>query len=225
MRSVAPFSIPLIDISRRVFATIPTGITGLDERIGGLPRGAITEVFGLPSSGRTSVALSMLAAMTGRDEACALVDGGDAFDPESGACAGIDLRRLLWIRCRNLDQAMRSTDLLLQGGGFGMVAMDLGGLPREAVRRVPLAAWFRLQRVIEKTPGVLLVLGHESVAKSAAALVLHVQAARTDWGNLSIPRPSHSILLTSTHLTIEIARARSSQNSHFLHHVRRYSCS
>src|SRR4051812_38316193 len=160
------------DLERRVFESVPTGIAPLDALTGGLSRGSITEIFGPPSSGRTSAMVSILAEATVQGEVCALVDGNDAFDPQSGAIVGLDLKRLLWIRCHKLDQVMKSTDLLLQGGGFGRVVMDLADLPLSQLRGVSLASWFRFQRVIEKTPTVLVVLSPESMVKSAAALVL-----------------------------------------------------
>src|SRR5262245_35180269 len=112
---------PFTDIDRRVFETVPTGIASLDALTGGLPRGAITEIVGPASSGRTSTMISILAEAIARDEVCALVDGNDAFDPKSAASAGVELNRLLWVRCHKLDQVLKSTDLLLQGGGFGRV--------------------------------------------------------------------------------------------------------
>jgi recombination protein RecA len=80
-------------------ATVPSGIAEIDALTGGLPRGALTEIFGPASSGRTSMILSALAAATRRQEVCALVDAGDSLHPESAAAAGLDLQRLLWIRC------------------------------------------------------------------------------------------------------------------------------
>jgi recombination protein RecA len=80
-------------------AMVPFGIDGLDALTGGVPRGALTELFGPASSGRTSVMLSLMASVTRRQEVCALIDVTDSFDPASGAAAGIDLRRLLWVRC------------------------------------------------------------------------------------------------------------------------------
>lgn len=79
----------------------PTGIAPLDALtgMGGLPRSALTEICGPASSGRTSVLLSLLAQATTRQEACALIDASDAFHPESAAAAGVDLGRLLWVRC------------------------------------------------------------------------------------------------------------------------------
>ena len=120
---------PFTDLDRRVFENVPTGIATLDTLTGGIPRGAITEICGPPSSGRTSAMVSILAEANAQDEVCALVDGNNAFDPISAAAAGIDLTRLLWVRCRKLDEVLKSTDLLLQGGGFGRVVMDLTDLP------------------------------------------------------------------------------------------------
>ena len=80
-------------------ATVPSGISEIDALAGGLPRGALTEIFGPASCGRTALLLAALAAATRRQEVCALVDAGDSLHPESAAAAGIDLQRLLWIRC------------------------------------------------------------------------------------------------------------------------------
>src|ERR1700694_2238207 len=81
------------------FETLTTELAEVDALSYGLPRGAITEITGATSSGRTSVLLSVLAQATRGDEACALIDMGDRFDPASAAYAGVGLNRLLWIRC------------------------------------------------------------------------------------------------------------------------------
>jgi len=141
---------------------------------------------------------SILAEAAARDEVCALVDGNDAFDPKSAAAAGVELSRLLWVRCRKLDQVLKATDLLLQGGGFGRVVMDLTDLPPSHVRSISLASWFRFQRTIERTPTVLLVMSPESVVKSAASLVLKMEMQETDW----------STLLNTVNFNIEIVRSR-----------------
>jgi hypothetical protein len=92
-------------------ATVPSGIAEIDALTGGLPRGALTEIFGPASSGRTSMMLSALAEATRRQEVCALVDAGDSLHPECAAAAGMDLQRLLWIRCgENLPQRQRDTE-------------------------------------------------------------------------------------------------------------------
>src|SRR5499433_3119413 len=107
-------SLPFTDLDRRVFESVPTGIAALDALTGGLPRGAITEIFGPPSSGRTSAMVSILTEAIACDEVCALVDGNDTFDPKSAAAAGLELNQLLWVRCHKFDEVLKSTDLLLQ---------------------------------------------------------------------------------------------------------------
>ena len=132
--------------------------------------------------------------------------------PKSGAAAGLDLKRLLWVRCRKLDQVLKSTDLLLQGGGFGRVVMDLTDLSQSHLRSIPLTSWFRFQRTIEKTPTVLVVMSPESMVKSAAALVLRMETRGAKW----------STLLNEVNLDIEIVRSRRSRplNSYVRVHLR-----
>jgi hypothetical protein len=80
---------------------VSSGIPALDTLTGGLPRGCLTEICGPASSGRTSLLLAALAAATCRGEFCVLVDASDSLDPHSAAAAGVDLDRLLWIRCND----------------------------------------------------------------------------------------------------------------------------
>jgi hypothetical protein len=188
--------------------TVPIGITELDALTGGLPRGALSEITGPISSGRTGMMISALAAATQRQEVCALVDAGDSFDPASAKAAGVVLDRLLWIRCserellvtsdfarnarpqrkalRRLEQVLKVTDLLLQSGGFGMVVLDMGDIPAESTRRVPLTSWFRFRRTVEPTSTVLLLVEQEACAKTCASLVVQLQR-RTVCGRSAIP--------------------------------------
>ena len=77
---------------------------------------------------------------------------------------------------RGLDQALRAADLILQGGGFGVVVLDLGSLPPEVVWRVPLATWFRFRAAAERTRASLLLLTQHACARSSAELVLEMAA-------------------------------------------------
>jgi hypothetical protein len=206
-------SSPFTDIEKRVLESVPTGIVQLDALTAGLPRGAISEFFGPVSSGRTSAMISILAEATAQDEVCALVDGNDAFDPASAAAAGVELTRLLWVRCHKLEQVLKATDLLLQGGGFGRVVMDLSDLPLPQIRSIPLASWFRFQRTIEKTPTALVVMSSESVVKSAAALVLRMEIQTADW----------STLLNGFNSNIEIVRSRRARSLKSYVHVHLHS--
>jgi len=282
----------------------PSGVTELDAVLGGgFPRGSLVELCGPASSGRTSLAFSLLAQATERQEACAFVDVSDSLDPISLAAAGVELPRLLWIRCgetadrgpnlktsayfapaaketsktsglnsaskksmpvhgwrhprelmrgvdkaipslvgkqaafaesaqlhvvarcageqverdrelprrgfrpprslpalresnpppavrsvdrntkpwKRLEQALKTTDLLLHGGGWGVVVFDLGGISWVDARRIELSTWFRFRRAIENTPTILLLLGEESCAKSCASLVLRCQRRADIW--------------------------------------------
>src|SRR5205085_2316928 len=77
---------------------VPSGVAEIDGSIGGLPRGALTEIHGPASSGRTSLLLSIVAEATAREEVCALVDAEDCLNPLSDAASGVRLSRMLWIR-------------------------------------------------------------------------------------------------------------------------------
>jgi recombination protein RecA len=166
---------------RNSFDLISTGLPHLDTLLGGLPRGAITELCGPPCSGRTSLLFSALASRTSEGEVCALVDARDSFDPLNAASAGIALHKLLWIRCQNIDQALQATDLLIQAGGFGIVAVDLCAVPDKTVRQVPLNAWFRFRRAVEDTPTILLLLEQQPSAKTCASLVLQLETKQAQW--------------------------------------------
>src|ERR1700730_391799 len=160
---------------------LPSGFPGI-----ALPRGAVSEIHGPQSSGRTTLMLSALAQATQREEVCALVDVDDTFDPASAAAAGVALDRLLWIRCGgNAERALKVTDLVVQGGGFGMVAMDLGNTAPEIARRIPPASWFRFRHAVQNTNSVLLVLEQAPFARSCAALSLEAKREAITWsGNL-----------------------------------------
>jgi recombination protein RecA len=162
--------------------TIRSGVSELDAVTGGLPRGCLTEIFGPASSGRTSLLVSILAAATERQEVCALVDTEDSFDPVSAAAGGVRLERLLWIRCgHNAEHALKSADLLIQGGGFGLVALDLGDTPPRTARRISLTSWFRMRRAVENTPTTLVTVAQQSNAKTCASLMLECYRERVTW--------------------------------------------
>ena len=79
---------------------VSTGVADVDALLhGGLPVGAITEMSGPECSGRTSLALSFLSSITCGGSVAAWIDVSDAWDPESAASAGVELARVLWVRC------------------------------------------------------------------------------------------------------------------------------
>jgi hypothetical protein len=202
-RVLAPFTYR----DRNVFELVSTGIPEMDACVGGLPRGAMTEICGAPCSGRASLLLAALASRTVNGEVCALVDARDSFDPHAAHAAGVALQQLLWVRCHEIDQALRATDLLIQSGGFGLVVIDLSDVPAKTVRQVPLNAWFRFRRAVEDTPTILLILDQEPNAKTCASLVLRLEAEPAKWSE-AVASYSFAKLLQGFTVHAEVVRSR-----------------
>jgi|SRR5882724_1798802 len=153
----------------------PSGISAIDSMTGGLPAGAITEIVGAHSSGRTSFMLSALRAASSQNDLCALIDTSDSLDISSATKAGIVLRNLLWVRCSSdVDRAFKATELLLRSGLFGLVVLDLCRISLKS-DGIQQGTWIRLRRSIENTKIRFMVIGQQSMAKSLAGLVLQMQ--------------------------------------------------
>jgi hypothetical protein len=166
---------------KKAALTLATGISEVDHLTGGIPRGALSELFGPASSGRTSLLLSMLSYATSHDEICAIVDINDTFAPTSAASAGIDLDRLLWIRCgANLEHGFKATDHLLHAGGFGLVILDMSDVAGKDARRIITSWWYRFRRTIENKPTALVVMSAEACTRSCASLTLELNGV-VEW--------------------------------------------
>lgn len=162
--------------------TVSTGVAELNEVLKGFPRGAITEIYGEASSGRTSLLLSAVTAATAQEETCALVDCNDTFDLSSAAKAGLDFNRLLWVRCsHDLERSFKAVDLVLHAGGFGFVALNLCDVPAKSARRIISSWWFRFRRAIENTPTALLVLTPIAAVRSCATVALELKQQEAVW--------------------------------------------
>src|ERR1700678_4066585 len=205
----------LTPLARLPYPLAPTGIPEIDLLLhGGFPVGALSEVVGPECSGRTSLALALIASMTQAGKVCAWVDVSDTLHPESAAALGVDLARLLWIRCSavspkrkswsRLEQGLRVSDLLLQAGGFSCIVLDMGGLNAEYALRVPLATWFRFRAAAERQQSNVLLLTQHSCAKSSAGLVL-----RLDPGSVLT---QDSTIFTGVEHRAELVRQRSAGN-------------
>jgi recombination protein RecA len=150
--------------------------------VGEIPRGALTEIAGPVSSGRTSLLYSLLATVSSKQEFCTLLDVADTFDPESAAAAGVRLSQILWVRCAgNAEHALKAADMLAQAGGFGLVAIDLGDTSEKVVYRIPLAVWFRLRHAVENTRTALIVVGQRIHAHSCSVLKIQLNRSRALW--------------------------------------------
>jgi len=193
---------------------LKTGIGAIDEC--GIRTAALSQIWAPPeyASGKTSVMVSLLSRVTAQ-EFCALVDASDCFDPTSAERSGVRLDHLLWVRCARtlktrhglllgpLEQAFKSADILLQNGGFRLIAVDLGDIPEPALKQVPLTTWFRFARVVEKTETALLFLSAYPAAQSCAGLTLDTRIVEACW----VPRdPSHARLLSAARCEIAVAR-------------------
>lgn len=138
------------------------------------------------SSGRTSLALGLLAETLAQGVLAAWVDLADAFDPHSALEAILDrggeeadLDRLLWVRARCEDEALRSCDRLLQTEGFELIIFDLF-LPENPQKTgIKDVTWLRLARLAAGTRTALVVLSGEPVTGSRAELILEMQARST----------------------------------------------
>lgn len=161
---------------------LPTGVDDLDGFIEGCPRGRITEIIGPVSSGRTTLLQSILGEATRTGEFCAVVDTTNSFDPASADAAGVDLRRIVWIRCNgNAEHAIKAADLLVHSGGFGVIALDLCEVSSAVTRRIPLSWWYRFRRAVENTPSAFLILETEPNAKACASLMLEMKRDGTEF--------------------------------------------
>lgn len=146
------------------------------------PTGRLSEIVGPRSSGGSSLLLALLARATAAGGHVALVDGADALDVDSAQASGVELPRLLWVRCGGrLDAALRAADLLARCPGFAVVALDLGEDPLTRDQVVSPSIGLRLQRAVEGTPAALVLRTPHRLAGSAAALVVSLDRRAARW--------------------------------------------
>ena len=189
----------------------PTGLVELDALVGA------------DSSGRTSVVFSLLAGATGRGEVAAYIDATDCLDPPSARQAGVVLERLLWVRCgtsgraparrryerivakqARVDKAWQAINLVASAGGFGVIVLDLGGLPRRKLRAWQSRQWLRLLRAVENSPTALVVLAAEHLTASVSALVLALSREQTCWSG----KAGVSLLLDGMESQVKVLQQR-----------------
>src|SRR4030095_14707706 len=94
-----------------------------------------------------------------------LVDGQDCFDP---TCLEPEiLSRLLWVRCVDIAEALKATDLLARDENLPMIVLDLRLNPAAQLRKIPATAWYRFQRLIEHRAATLLVFTPQPLVSGA----------------------------------------------------------
>ncbi|MCG6923908.1 MAG: DNA recombination/repair protein RecA [Acidobacteria bacterium] len=171
---------------------VPTGQAGVDHLLeGGFPRGHLSEVHGPVSSGRTGLVLALIARTTRAGALAALVDPLDRFDPASAGAAGIALARMLWLRGprggseeprpRALAEATAAVATLAGSGLFEVVILDLAGVADRERARLPATTWVRLQRTVEETETVLLLVADRHVAFGPGGMSLALARTGLRW--------------------------------------------
>jgi hypothetical protein len=145
----------------------------------GLPRGALIELSARRSAGRFGFVVALLAAATESGESAALVDLGDALDPQQATAAGVALPRLLWARPRDLKQTLAAAESLI-GGGFPLVAIDLG-LPPLPGGRGAEAQWLRLARAAREARTLLVVSAPYRACGVATGIALTLARPQARW--------------------------------------------
>ena len=167
---------------------LPTSIESLDTVLGGgLKRGKVVEVIARRASGRYSIVISALAAATSIGEAAALIDVNDHFDPQVAAAAGVDLRRLLWVRPKTMKQAVMAAEMLT-ATGFQLVVLDAGLHPVRG-RRAPDAAWVRLARAAEAHGTAMLVSAPYAFTGTTSEAVIRGERTKVQWKRIGAQSP------------------------------------
>ena len=113
----------------------------------------------------------------------------DALSPESAAAAGVELKRLLWLRTAGerqqakeqvlsrLEQAIKATGLLLKTGAFAAIVLDMSDVHSRQTMRIPLSMWYSFRLAAEQARTALVLLTQSPCANNCAALVLHCEPA------------------------------------------------
>jgi recombination protein RecA len=102
-----------------------------------------------------------------------------------------------------LDQALRVADLLLQGGGFSVIVLDLGSTAPEVAWRIPLATWFRFRAACERTRVSLILLTQHPCARSSAEVVVRLEGGSIE---------AESRVMTGVHYQSVVQRSRSHES-------------
>src|SRR5436190_18843518 len=184
---------------------IATGFTDLDAAlgIGGVPRGRVTEFLGTPTSGMSTIVLTLMARAQVQGDVVAYLDLSRTFDPEYAASVGVDLAALLLIRPPTAADALELTHALVASGGVGVLVVDSLALLQSEPRDAPLLAQalrilpgplaaspcaLLALTMLPYSPAITRVFGFDgSLLGHAATIRLHV--AREDWlaGGLGLP--------------------------------------
>jgi hypothetical protein len=165
-------------MGRRRGNPVPTGVGSLDAVLGGgLVSGDLTELVGTGhGSGSVQVLHALLRRLAADGRFLSLIDGGDSFDVDAEEPEV--LARMLWVRCRDAQEALKATDFVLRDRNLPVVVLDLKLNPATQLRRISGSVWHRFSRLAEQNGTTLLVITPFALVGGAAARV--EVAARLD---------------------------------------------
>jgi len=191
-------------------AVVATSLPRLDALLGGgWTRGVVSELAGPRSSGRTSILHASLAGALKSGGAAALVDAEQAFDARMAARAGVPLTRLLWVHAPGT-QTLRAAELLIDAGGFDLVALDIG----DKSPRFPDAAWVRLRHGAKRQRTAVLVVATSPLVRAFASVAVILTRQGVDFGEQSLQLCGGSpALLTGLRSGAVLGRGRASTDS------------
>jgi hypothetical protein len=145
-----------------------SGCAPIDRERGGLLRGAVTEITG-SASGAQVLLSAVLQQAVEEGFHVGLVDGTSSFHPEDWPDA--QLRRVLWVLCRDSAKAMKATDLLVRDGNLSVLVLDLQGMSARELRKIPASTWHRFHRLMDERDSVLLVLTSQPMVEGAVTRI------------------------------------------------------
>jgi hypothetical protein len=146
-----------------------SGCTPIDRERGGLLRGSVTEVTG-SSSGAQVLLSAILQQAVEEGFHVGLIDGTSSFHPEDWPAA--QLRRVLWVMCRDSAKAVKAADLLVRDGNLSVLVLDLQGMSARELRKIPASTWHRFHRLMEERDLVLLVLTSQPMVEGAVTRIV-----------------------------------------------------
>jgi recombination protein RecA len=156
------FGLRIISRSAEAVApsVIPTGFPALDAAlgIGGLPRGRVAEIVGVPTSGAATLALKAVAQAQERDGTAVYIDIAQTFDPDYAHRCGLDLHRLMLIHPYNIQQAIAMLPDFMADGTVDLLVFDMPlHPPPEPERQQQLSsALGRLLAPLSRSGSILL---------------------------------------------------------------------
>ena len=114
------------DKTSMAIESVPTGALSLDLAlgIGGLPRGRVTEIYGPESSGKSTLAMHVVAEAQRNGGVCAYIDAEHAMDPIYAKAIGVDIDQLLISQPDTGEQALEIVDMLVRSGALDVVVID-----------------------------------------------------------------------------------------------------